>query len=98
LQGSDLPKEKQDAPPFRAFPGDVRLNEKCISYERTKSAQGRDESELADLFAEIQTEIDRAQVQVSMRRGERVLGGQSRSAEKRQAEKESERPHHSSLR
>jgi hypothetical protein len=73
LQRGDLPEKKQDAPPFRALPGDVRLDEKRIGHQRTKSAQRGDESELSNLFAETQVEIDRSQTEISMRLGDGVL-------------------------
>ena len=41
LQRRDLAKKKQHAAPFRSLPGHVRLDEKDIRDQRTKTAQTR---------------------------------------------------------
>ena len=54
LQSCNLPEQQENAAPFRTFPGDMRLNEKCVREDGTKSAQGGDETELANLLAQIE--------------------------------------------
>ena len=46
----------------------MRLNEKSIGDEGTKTTQRRDKSQLTDLFAKSQIEIDRANMQTAMGR------------------------------
>ena len=66
LQRRDLPEQQQQTTPFCPFPGYVRLNEKCIGYDRSKSAQRSDESELAKFFAQIEIKRDTAEMFLSM--------------------------------
>src|SRR5205085_8496175 len=73
LQRRDLPEKKKDAAPFRPFPGDVRLDKKSVGDERTKPTQRGDEAQLPELFAQTQIEIDRAEMQLPMRRRNRMF-------------------------
>ena len=98
LERRDLAKQQQHAAPFRSFPRHVRLNEESIGDQRTKTTQRRNESQLAELLAQSQIEIDRAEMQLSMRRRKRVFHRQLRRAEHRDADQDDENSHHNSLR
>jgi hypothetical protein len=76
----------------------VRLNKKGIGDQGTETAQRRDKSKLTDLVAKPQIESNRAKMQASMDRGDRMLCRQFRGAEQRHAQKDNENPHHNSLR
>src|SRR5207247_7488148 len=54
LKRGDLPEQQQYTPPFCPLPGHMRLNEKSIGDDCPKSAQSRDETELAKFFAKIE--------------------------------------------
>ena len=45
------------AAPLGAFPGGVRLNPKHVRHERAKSAQRRDETDLAELLRACEIEL-----------------------------------------
>ena len=98
LQRRDLPEEDQDAAPFGSLPGDVRLDEKEIGDEGTKTAQRGDESELSELFAQTQIER-RRRVEMLLRSLEEkcVLHRQSCGSHDEQGTNCEERKLHSSF-
>jgi hypothetical protein len=76
----------------------MSLNENRVCYERTKTAQGRNETKLSHLFAQIQVEVDRAKVKIAMGFREGVFDRQSRDSEKSQAEDDDDTAYHNSFR
>jgi hypothetical protein len=56
LQSCDLTEEKQDATPLCPLPRDVCLDKEEIRSHCAETAEGGDEAELADLFAQCEIE------------------------------------------
>ena len=52
------------------------LNEKAIGYDRSKSAQGGNETELPEFFSKIEIEFDAAEIFLSMLRENDPFRGQ----------------------
>jgi hypothetical protein len=67
-------------------------DEEGISYERAKSAQGRDKSELTDLFPQIQIEFDLPKMKPLMLGEELVLERQSGRAKAKKNHENNGRP------
>src|SRR5205807_2737434 len=98
LERRNLAKQKQDAAPFRSFPRNMRLDKKRVRHERAKSAERRDEPELAELFPQIEVEIDRAEVQAAVRFGYPMFQRHARGGKKKDAEHDDRRAAHNSFR
>jgi hypothetical protein len=73
------------------------LNEKCIGYDRSKSAQRGDESELAKFFAKIEIKRDTAEMFLSMDCGEVALDWQFKRPQHHQNYKDKKRTDHNSF-
>jgi hypothetical protein len=80
LKGGRLPEKEQDAPPLRAFPGDVGPDKKGVCDHGSKAAEGCDEPELAHLFPEVEIEIDGAEAEFPMPFREAVFERKARCA------------------
>ena len=76
----------------------LRLDEKRVRDERAETAQGRDEPELAKLFAQIEIEIHRAEIQLAMRFPQPVLHRHPDGAEKQNTQDHRDGAHHNSFR
>ena len=98
LERRDLAEQKEHAAPLRPFPGHMRLDEKSVRDQRAKTAQRRDEPELPQLFAQIEIEIHRAEMQLPIRFRKRVFHRQARGAEKQNTQDRGHRSHHNSFR
>ena len=62
MERCDLSKQQQHSAPLSVFPSGVRLDEKTIGDDCSKSAQRGDESELPEFFAKIEIEFDAAEM------------------------------------
>ena len=58
LQCGDVPEQQQHPTPLGVLPCRVHLDKKGVGDNRTKPAQGGDESELPKFFAQIEIELD----------------------------------------
>ena len=73
------------------------LNEKRIGDDRTESAQGGDETELAKLLSKIQIKFDTAKMFLSMLRKDGALPGQLDCAESEEDNDNRNETDHNSL-
>jgi hypothetical protein len=62
----------------------VCLNEKSVSDDRPKAAQGGNETELAKFFAKIEVKFDATKMFMAMQRGQVVLKRQFERSERNQ--------------
>ena len=76
---------------------DVCLNEKRVGDDRSKPAQGGDETELPKFFAKIEIKFDAAEMFLSMKRRQVALDRQFERAEHNQNRQRDEDPHHNSF-
>ena len=84
LQRGRFTEQEEDATPLGAFPGDVRLDEDDVRDERTKTAQGGEKTELADLFSQVEPEPGLMEIGAAMLLGESGLDRQAQRAEDEQ--------------
>ena len=92
-----MPEQQQHPTPFRVFPCRKRLDKKCVRHDRSKPAQGRDESELSDFFAKIEIEFDAAEMFLSMKRRQVAFNWQFERADRDQYSQHGYGPHHNSF-
>jgi hypothetical protein len=75
----------------------VCLNEKGVSDDRPKSAQGSNETELPKLFAKIEIKFDVTKMFVAMQRRQVALNRQFERAERNQNRQHAKNPYHNSF-
>jgi hypothetical protein len=92
-----LSEEEQDASPFDTFPSDVRLDEQEIRDQRTETAQGREKSELANLFAKIKPQFHCTEICLPVLLGKRAFRRKTRQAEHDHEDGNNQRADHSSF-
>jgi hypothetical protein len=75
----------------------VCLDEKRVSDDRSKSAQGSNEAELAKFFAKIEIKFNAAKMFLTMKRRQVVLDWQLDSAKCNQHRQRYQAPHYNSF-
>jgi hypothetical protein len=75
----------------------MRLNEKSIGNNRSKSAQGGDESELPDFLSEIEIKFDASEMLLSMDRSQVALNWQLERSECDQSYQHEKDAYHNSF-
>ena len=66
LQSGGFTEKEEHAAPLGPFPGNVRLDESNVRDQRTKAAQRGEKTELADLFAQIESELGLMKIGAAM--------------------------------
>ena len=84
MQRGRFAEQEEDTTPLGAFPGDVCLDEGDVCDERTKTAQGGDKTELADLFSQVEPEPGLMEIGAAMLLGESSLDRQTQRPEDEQ--------------
>jgi hypothetical protein len=75
----------------------VCLNEKRVSDDCPKSAQGSNETELPKLFAKIEIKFDATKMFVAMQRRQVALNWQFERTERNQNRQHDDSPYHNSF-
>ena len=81
MQRGRFAEQEEDATPLGAFPGNVCLDEGHVCDERTKTAQGGEKTDLADLFSQVEPERGLMELGATMFLGESGLDRQAQHAE-----------------
>jgi hypothetical protein len=75
----------------------VSLNEKSVSHDRPKSAQGRNKTELPKFFAKIEIKFDATKMFLLVQRRQVVLNRQFEGAKRNQNRQHDKKPYHNSF-
>ena len=75
----------------------MRLNEKSIGDNRSKSAQGGNESQLPDFLSEIEIKFDASEMLLSMDRGQVALNWQLERSKCDQSDQHEKDAYHNSF-
>ena len=75
----------------------MRLNEKSIGDNRSKSAQGGNESQLPDFLSEIEIKFDASEMLLSMDRSQVALNWQLKRSECKQSYEREKGAYHNSF-
>jgi hypothetical protein len=75
----------------------VRLNEKSVGHNRSKSAQGGNESQLPDFLSELEIKLDASEMLLSMDRSQVALDWQLERSEGKQSYQHEKGAYHNSF-